>query len=124
MLLAFVSSLYAFACLCVIGFQVALICGARWGEITQGGHVKGALPTSGRVLAGVSICILFGMAFAITSQAGWWPGWPAWSGWVALGIQALSCIANWITPSRAERRLWGPITLMMLIMAAVVVVGY
>lgn len=115
--------LYFAACLGVIGFQIALILGAPWGGITQGGQHDGKLPLSGRAIAGASIFILIGMACGITSAAGMWPHWPAWTGWVALAIQGVSAFLNWITPSRPERLLWAPITSVMLVAAATVVLA-
>ncbi|MCK0148772.1 hypothetical protein MWU54_01955 [Marivita sp. S6314] len=102
-------------------FQVALIAGAPLGRYTQGGQHAGALPTSGRIIAAVSIPILLFMGLAILSKAGF-PGlgWPVWTGWVALGVQGLSAVANWITPSKPERAVWGPVTLVLFAMALVV----
>ena len=114
---------YGALCVAVIGFQIALICGAPWGRITQGGQHAGRLPLSGRFAAGLSIFILIGMALAVASADGRWPNWPMWTTWLALGVQALSTLANWITPSRPERRLWGPITSVMLITAGLSVFG-
>jgi len=110
--------LYAAACFGAICFQVALIAGAPWGPVTQGGTNPGALPLSGRIIAVVSIILLLGMAGGVASAAGAWPHWPRWTGWAALVVQAVSTFLNWITPSRAERRLWGPITSVMLALAA------
>lgn len=104
-----------------LGFQIALVAGAPWGRITQGGQHEGALPRSGRIIACASIFVVVGMAGAIASSAGLWPHWSQWTGWVALAIHALSAVLNWITPSRAERMLWGPITLALLVFASVVV---
>ena len=100
----------------VIGFQIALIFGAPWGRLTQGGANDGPLPTKGRSLAGLSILILIGMGGGALSASGIWPDWPAWTIWPALAVQSLSCLANWITPSRPERQLWGPITTGMLLL--------
>ena len=105
---------YAISCCGVIGFQIALIAGAPWGPITQGGTHERALPLSGRVAACASIFILLGLACAIRSAAGLWPFWPGWTAWIALAVQALSTLANWITPSKPERRLWAPITSFLL----------
>jgi hypothetical protein len=105
----------------VIVFQVCLMAGAPWGKLTQGGRVQGALPVKGRVVAGFSILVLTGMAAGIMSAAGMPPNWPEWVGWVALAVQALSTLLNWITPSRSERLLWGPVTAVMLGLAAYVI---
>lgn len=107
----------------VIVFQICLIAGAPWGRLTQGGRHEGVLPTSGRITAGLSVPLLVCMGAGITSAAGMPPHWPAWSGWIAVAIQTLSTVLNWITPSRAERRLWGPITAVMLGLAVYVVSG-
>lgn len=119
----YIPFVYSAGCLGVIGFQIALILGAPWGPITQGGQHPGKLPVYGRIAAGASVFVLIGSAFAITSAAGLWPRWPSWMGWTALAIQSVIALVNWITPSRPERLLWGPITLGMLVLAALVVLG-
>ncbi|WP_373237883.1 hypothetical protein [Cohaesibacter celericrescens] len=114
------SYIYCAIILGVIGFQVALILGAPWGRITQGGQVDGPLPRSGRIIAAVSIAILVGMALAILSADGRWPGWPSWTGWAVVAMNAVMMVLNWITPSTAERKLWGPITTVILVLALTV----
>lgn len=115
--------LYAVFCLGVIGFQVALIAGAPWGRITQGGQVEGALPPLGRWIAGISVFLLAFMTAAVLSAAGLGADWPVWTGWLAFAVQVVSALLNWITPSVPERRLWAPITTGMAICAGVVVFG-
>ncbi|MEP5622777.1 MAG: hypothetical protein ABJP82_09380 [Hyphomicrobiales bacterium] len=112
---------YLAACIGVVGFQFALMAGAPWGHLTQGGQNHGALPTKNRIAAFISVFILAGMALAIISIAGFWPHWPVWTAWVALAIQSVVTLLNWITRSKPERRLWGPITTAMLVLAATVV---
>ncbi|MDD9923955.1 MAG: hypothetical protein OXQ92_17000 [Boseongicola sp.] len=115
------SYLYSLIILGVICFQVALIFGAPWGRYTQGGQIEDALPQKGRIIAGASIVILAALALAILSADGKWPHWPAWTGWVAVVVNAIVTVLNWITPSAVERKLWGPITTVMLIVAIAVV---
>ncbi len=82
------------------------------------GEVADTEPHRGRnfdYFDGVSGCGNF-------SAAGLWPNWPRWTGWAALGIAALSTVLNLITPSKAERMLWGPVTVAMLVLALVVMV--
>ncbi len=117
------ASTYVIVIAGVIVFQICLISGVPWGHLTQGGSNEGALPAAGRIGAGVSILLLGCMGAAITSAAGMAPGWPFWTAWVAVGIQVLSVILNWITPSAAERRLWGPVTTLMLVLAVYVVMA-
>ena len=112
--------LYCVMILGVIGFQIALILGAPWGRITQGGQIEGPLPGSGRIIAAASIVVLVAMALGILSADGGWPEWPAWTGWAAVGVTAVSTVLNWITPSAAERRLWGPIMTVMLALSVAV----
>ena len=101
----------------VILFQLCLIFGALWGKMTQGGSPEGALPVSGRAVAAVSILVLLFMAAGILSAVELPPNWAGWTGYTALAIQGLSALLNWITPSESERRLWGPITTLMLALA-------
>ncbi len=110
--------LYNLAIIAVIGFQIALIVGAPWGHLTQGGQRQGPLPVSGRTVAGLSIPLLLLMGASIASIAGLPPHLPAWTIWIALGLQMLSMLLNWITRSRHERILWGPITTLMFALAA------
>lgn len=116
-----VAHLYGTACLAIVFFQIALIAGAPLGAYTQGGRHDGALPLSGRIVAAVAIPVLLFQALAILSSAGF-PGlgWPVWTGWVALGVQVASTVLNWMTPSKAERAVWGPVSLVMTAMALVV----
>jgi len=114
------SILYAGLCIGTIVFQLCLISGAPWGRITQGGRIDGPLPLSGRIIAGLSILVLAAMGLSVLSAAEYWPNWPIWTGWATVGIQAVSALLNWITPSSKERMLWGPITLVMLLLVILV----
>jgi hypothetical protein len=107
----------------VIVFQLCLIAGAPWGRLTQGGRHDGVLPAPARIAAVLSVALLACMGAAIASSAGLPPHWPEWTGWAATGVQVLSMILNWVTPSLPERRLWGPITTAMLALCAFVVLA-
>jgi hypothetical protein len=116
-----IAHLYATAMLAIAFFQIALILGAPLGRYTQGGQHEGALPLSGRIIAAVSIPIVLFQGLAILSAAGF-PGlgWPVWTGWVAFAVTGVSTVLNWITPSKPERAVWGPIMLVLSAMALVV----
>ncbi|WP_439120841.1 hypothetical protein [Marivita sp.] len=116
-----IAHLYATAMLAIAFFQVALILGAPLGRYTQGGQHEGALPLSGRIIAAVSIPVVLLQGLAILSAAGF-PGlgWPVWTGWVALAVTGVSTVLNWITPSKPERMVWGPIMLVLSAMGLVV----
>lgn len=113
-----------FAALCgvVILFQLALAGGAPWGALTQGGRVDGPLPPSGRIVAALSAAALAWMAATILSAAGIGLGWPRWTGWATVGLLLLSATLNWVSPSAAERALWGPVGTAMTALAAMVMV--
>jgi hypothetical protein len=109
---------YSIIILGVICFQMALIFGAPWGRITQGGTHDGALPKQGRIIAAISIILLVAMICSIISMGGHWPHWPRWTGWLTVTINLIMCVLNWITPSVAERKIWGPITSVIVVLAA------
>lgn len=94
--------------------------GAPWGLYTQGGIHVGVLPVRGKIVGAISICVLVFLAIAMLSAAQIVVHVPRWMSWVALGIQGLSMLLNWITPSRVERLVWGPITTAMFAMALMV----
>ena len=110
--------LYAVVVAFVMLFQFCLIFGAPWGRITQGGSHEGQLPVAGRAVAALSVFILMFMGASVTSAAGLAPYWSGWTAHVAIGIQGVSTLLNWITPSRPERLVWAPITSIMLLLAA------
>jgi len=103
----------------VIAFQVALVGGAPWGELTQGGGVSGALAAPARVVAAVSALLLLAMAFVVRARAGLLTAPRACRlarfVWLVVAYCALGVVANAATPSAAERRLWLPVVLVMLI---------
>lgn len=110
--------LYCLIAAAVVSFQLALVAGAPWGRLTQGGRHEGALPASGRVIAALSVVVLGFMTAGVASAVGHFPHWAGWTGYAALGAQGLSTLANWATPSRPERMLWGPINTLLFGLAA------
>lgn len=110
--------LFRITILGVIAFQIALIFGASWGRLTQGGRVDGSLPGTGRDIAGCSVLILVAVTAAILSAIGHWPRWIAW---VAVSVIFVSTVLNLITASAAERRLWAPVMTVMSIPSLLIV---
>lgn len=110
----------------IAAFQLALILGAPWGRLTQGGAVEGALPSGGRVLAALSILILILMWLAVSGRAGWGPArrWRprllAAVCWAAAGYSLLAVILNAATPSGAERAAWLPVSIILAVCTWVV----
>ena len=116
--------LFALICIAVCLFQVALIFGAPWGELTLGGRWPGPLPMLGRILAGASIALLLTFAAIIVSRAGLaFQSLQAFApslSWVVVGYCALGSVANAATPSRRERAIWLPSVLCMLFLSTLV----
>jgi hypothetical protein len=107
-------------------FQLALVFGAPWGRLTQGGAVDGALPASGRLLAAFSMLVLAALWVILTGRAGLGPGRRlpkrllAIGAWVAVAYAVLACLLNAATPSSGERALWLPVSVLLLACAVVI----
>jgi hypothetical protein len=113
--------------LCVVAaFHAALVLGAPWGQVTQGGATTGALATSGRLVAALSCLVTVVMAGAILARVGRGPFqlWPARVravlAWASMLYAVVAAVLNLITRSAAERALWAPVTLLLLGLVAFV----
>jgi len=110
--------LFCLLALLVCLFQLALICGAPWGEITLGGRWRGALPWRVRLIPLLSILLLLAFCGVVWARAGL--GFASWQGvagsliWVVVGYTALGVLVHIATPSPRERRTWLPVLLLML----------
>jgi len=117
-MLAVSTILFLLLTLGVVLFQLALLGGAPWGEFTLGGRVKGVLPLRWRFVPLVSVFLLSGFAAIVAARAGFaFPALQAASHgmvWLVVAYCALGVLLNAITPSRLERKLWLPVTLLML----------
>jgi hypothetical protein len=113
----------------VAAFQVALVFGAPWGEYTQGGDTKGALDTSGRMLAAVSCALLLVMAAAILARAGEGPlrNAPRWLvtvlAWFTTLYSAVAVFLNLATQSSSERAVFAPISIALLVLVVSTMFG-
>ena len=108
----------------VVLFQIALICGAPWGEITLGGRWKGRLPPVVRLIPAFSILLLGFFCVVLLARAGLWlPSLQEKSKtlvWLVVAYCALGCVANAATPSKRERMIWLPVVGLMLVLSLVV----
>ena len=108
-------------------FQIALVVGAPWGELTLGGKFPGKLTAPLRLVAAVSGCLLTFFALVVLAKAGLiFPEWTHisnWAIWIVVGYCVLGVIANAATPSRRERMLWLPLVAAMLALSFVVAVS-
>ena len=114
--------LYAALALLSVLFQIALILGAPWGALALGGRWQHRLPLPIRLFALLQVAVLAAMALIVAARAGITdiPARPDWAFWLVLGLTALSAVGNLTTPSPPERRVWGPVTVVMLLCASIV----
>jgi hypothetical protein len=108
----------------VVVFQVALALGAPWGRFAMGGAFPGTFPPPLRIAALVQAVVVAALAVVVLSAAGMvapdltltFP----WLPWVPVAFSAVALVLNAISRSAGERRLWVPVTLVMLISSLVV----
>jgi len=116
---------YALVTAFVVAFQLALALGAPWGEYAMGGAFPGRFPPRMRVAAVVQAVLLAAMAALIVSVAGLalpqWSAAPSWLVWAVVGFSAAGLVLNLITPSAGERRIWVPVSAVLLVSSATVV---
>ena len=107
-----------------VAFQIGLALGAPWGAFAMAGQHPGAFPPRLRVTAAVQAAILAVLALVVLSDAGLIvPSLAAsvpWLVWLAVGFSAVSLLLNVITPSAAERRIWVPVAVAMVVSSLVV----
>lgn len=112
----------------VIAFQLALIVGAPWGALTQGGRSDGALDPSGRAVAAVSVVILMCFVISLLGRVGWGPlrsrrRMASVGSWIAVAYGVVAVLLNAATPSAAERAIWLPVSVVLLAAELVTVLG-
>lgn len=118
---------YAVLTAAVIGFLLALACGAPWGELTMGGKFRGRLPLPMRLACVLQSGVLALLAALVVGSAGLAgparqlqaQGWV----WAAVAFCAVSVVLNLATPSRRERMLWAPVAGAMLFTSTMVALG-
>jgi len=108
----------------VIVFQIALALGAPWGSYAMGGAFPGRFPPRLRVAAVVQ-AVLLGVTIAIVlSRAGLalaaWSDAARWLVWVVVALSVVALVLNSISRSAGERRIWVPVTALMLASCLVV----
>jgi hypothetical protein len=108
----------------VIVFQLALTLGAPWGAYAMGGAFPGRLPTSMRVAAVVQAVVIGLLSMGVLSAAG--IVLPSlreaapWLVWTAVVFSAVAVVLNAISRSAGERKVWVPVSLVMLISSLLV----
>ncbi len=104
----------------IAAVHAALVLGAPWGALTQGGAASGSLAASGRIAAAVACVVSVVMANAILARVGRGPFGVRSSrvatvlAWFTMVYAVIAVVLNVITRSSAERALWAPISLVLL----------
>ncbi len=113
--------IYAALTAVVCGFHIGIMLGAPWGHLTMGGRWDGVLPVEGRVASALSFGLLGVMAYVVLARAGVIARrLPGWAIWVVVALLAVGVVEHILTPSAAERALWLPQIVVMLVCAVVV----
>ena len=125
MLETFAAGFLVFAFVALALFQIAIVLGAPLGEYAYGGQHRGKLPTGFRIASVASALFAFAVAGHYLAQLGVLSmllpsNMNGIVNWTLVGFTGLSAIANNITRSAKEKRLWGSTTIAMLIAAIVV----
>lgn len=106
-------------------FQGALVVGAPWGEYTQGGGQSGQLSVGRRGVAGASLVVVLLFALGVLALQGIGPFRDLRPcvlqrlRRVTLAYGVLAVPMNLLTPSVKERRVWGPFTILSLVVLLV-----
>ena len=107
----------------VCAFQIALVVGAPWGAFTQGGATPGRLDVGGRLIAGFSAFLLYGMAQSLLAQDNLGAfkdkthRFKRRAGWATTSYLVLGIIANLATPSLGEKLIWAPTSTIIFVLA-------
>ncbi len=111
----------------VVLFQLALALGAPWGEMAMGGKYPGRYPPWLRVAAFLQMGLLVFIALIVLIRAGViFDAFIEFSKsaiWFVVGLCVVAAILNTITPSKKERVLWAPVTIIMVVCAFVVAIS-
>jgi hypothetical protein len=121
----FASGFLVFSSLAIALFQLAIVLGAPVGEYAYGGQHEGVLPTRFRIASVVSILVMLAIAGHYLAQIGVFSpvldqDGNAIANWGFVGFFALAALMNNITKSEKEKRVFGSITLAMLLSAILV----
>ncbi|MGA1627307.1 MAG: hypothetical protein ACO330_00510 [Aquiluna sp.] len=127
MLDAFAAGFLVFAYVATAFFQIAIVLGAPLGEYAYGGQNPGILKLPLRIASAFSALVMFAIAGHYLAQLGVFTPLLDEAGnsianWGFAVFAGLSAIANNITRSQKEKRLWGGTTFAMLLAAVIVAV--
>lgn len=109
----------------VIIFQILLIYGLPLGEYTMGGKFPGKIPDKIKYLVFMQILLLASYGYVIAEFTDLLPFETKIFGnigiWFVFAFFVLGTLLNWITPSRKERIIWGPVNTVILIILSLII---
>jgi hypothetical protein len=118
------AKIYGFFLLIVILFQLALALGLPWGKLAMGGKYPGRYPPHMRIVCLVMIALLSSWGAIVFIRAGMifsaWYDVSVSAIWAVVALNGVGVLMNLLTPSKWERILWAPVTLIFLVCSIVV----
>lgn len=128
MLAVFAAWFLVFAYLATALFQAAIVLGAPLGEYSYGGRTIGRLPSRYRVSSVFSAALMLAIAGHYLAFLGVFTPLVESNlftvlNWAFVLFAALAALLNNITRSTKEKRLWGGVTIAMLLSAIIVAVA-
>jgi hypothetical protein len=108
-------------------FQAALVLGAPMGHAAWGGKHR-RLPTSLRIGSAIAIVVWLVATAVVLASAGFDVPSPSetvrpWAIWVVVGLLVVGAVMNAASPSRWERFVWAPLSLVLALLTIVVALG-
>ncbi len=127
MTISLAAYVFGFLLVIVAVFQLALAAGAPWGELAMGGRFPGRYPPVMRLVCLLQVFILAVLGTIVFTRARIiFPEWFSASRtivWGVVAFSALSVVANLATPSKWERIVWAPVTVVLLACSILVAVS-
>ena len=111
----------------IVLFQIGLAMGMPWGEYAMGGYFPGRFPWTLRLLAIFQGLLLIIFAIIVLDKAALFRfgffSIPSIAIWFVAAFSILTAILNFITKSKKERKVWFPISILLLITSLIVALG-
>lgn len=108
-------------------FQILLAAGMPWGRFAMGGRFPGKFPTMMRIASLIQVIILSIIGSIVLIKSGLiFPDWSSITKaaiWFVVAFSVIATVLNLITRSVWERRIWAPVSLLMLITSIIVAIG-
>jgi hypothetical protein len=125
--MVFVVVLFMILIVIAILFQLALALGAPWGEYAMGGRFPGKFPPQMRIAALFQIIVLGVLAVIVLSASGLafeqFYNFARTAIWFVVAFFVLGSIMNLATKSKDERRIWGPVNILLLLLSIYVAIN-